>query len=240
MRSVLTILFICFATMAEIEAKEIKTNEVVMPDAPSWLLQTRVEKVTNRIQSKLEWSTRRVNVYWYGTQAEFDKVQSFGPQAAAVTKKEGEISTVHMGPTVTNENFDAIFGHELVHVIINQKYKDAVPKWLEEGLANHLAARSKVDYKWLAQQPFPSDVHELAHPFSGSATGVSYRYKASQALAEMLAKKCDLENLIRLSVQRKMDDYIRSFCEIPDLNISFREWVKKKSQSNVERSSGMR
>src|SRR5690606_18961288 len=102
-------------------------------------------------------------------------------------------------------------------------------KWLEEGLANHLSKMQPVDYKWLAQQPFPNDVRELAHPFKGDATLVSYRYKASQAFAEMLNKKCDLQNLIRLSVQRKMEDYMRTYCEIKDLNKAFQDWVKKKA-----------
>ncbi len=220
-------LLIGFSNFAQ--AKEIRTNEVTMPNAPEWLQQTRVEKVTDRIQNKLEWSTRRVVVHWYSTPEDFDRAHGMGPLAAAVTKQSGGVTTVHMGPTVTTKNFDEIFGHELVHVIINQKYKDAIPKWLEEGLANHLAMRGKVDYKWLASQPYPEDVRELAHPFKGSFALISYRYKASQALAEMLAKKCDLENLIRLSVQRKMEDYIVTYCEIKDLNVAFKDWVKKKA-----------
>jgi hypothetical protein len=58
---------------------------------------------------------------------------------------------------------------------------------------------------------------------------VLYRYKASQAFAEMLAGKCDLQNLIRLSVERKMEDYMATYCEIKDLNQAFRDWVKKKA-----------
>ena len=69
----------------------------------------------------------------------------------------------------------------------------------------------------------------MAHPFSGAAADVRYRYKASQAFAEMLAKKCDLEELIRLSVTRKMEDYMKSYCEIKDLNAAFHDWVKKKA-----------
>ncbi|MCM2281270.1 MAG: hypothetical protein NDI61_05415 [Bdellovibrionaceae bacterium] len=209
-------------------AKEIKTNEIVMPNAPDWLKQTRVEQVTNRIQHKLEWSTRRVHAIWYTSQEEFEKVHTLGPFAAAVAKVGAQGSSIHLGPGVDQENFDAVFGHELVHIVIGQKYKDAIPKWLEEGLANHLANRGKVDYAWLAKQPFPDDVRDLAHPFRGSAAGISYRYKASQALAEMLSKRCELENLIRLSVQRKMENYIQTYCGIADLNKAFREWVQKK------------
>lgn len=211
-------------------AKEIKTNEVHILNAPKWLKQTRVEKVTARIQHKLEWTTRRVVVHFHSKLEDFVKVHSLGPFAVAVTITGKGNGTIHLGPNVNEQTFDAVFGHELVHVIVAQKYKDAIPKWLEEGLANHLANRGKVDYKWLAQRAFPADVRELAHPFKGSADGVSYRYKASQALAEMLAQKCELENLLRLSVQRKMENYIKSFCGIKDLNQAFKDWVINKSK----------
>lgn len=224
-------LIFTFVIVAEprADAREIMTNEVKMSDAPEWLRQPRIERITDRIQTKLEWSTRRVKVYWYKTQEEFDRVHKYGAMATAVTKHTNGNSAIHMGPNVTNKNFDEIFGHELVHVIVFQKYKGAIPKWLEEGLANHLSARGRVDYRWLAKQPFPNDVRELAHPFKGSASGVLYRYKASQAFAEMLAGKCDLQNLIRLSVERKMEDYMATYCEIKDLNQAFRDWVKKRA-----------
>lgn len=211
-------------------AKSLKTNEINMPNAPDWLTQTRVEKVTGKIQNKLEWATRRVTVNIYRDDAGFEKAQSLGPLALALTKTENGVTTVHLGPRVTNANFDEVFGHELVHVIIVQKYKDAIPKWLEEGLANHLAARGKVDYHWLARQPFPAEITELAHPFKGSAASISYRYKASQALAEMLQKKCELENLIRLSVRREMEKYIKTYCGIQDLNAAFKEWVNTQAK----------
>lgn len=211
------------------DAKDITTNEVKMTNAPEWVRQPRIERITDRIQTKLEWSTRRVGVHWYKTQDDFDRVHKYGAMATAVTKHLNGTSTIHLGPNVTDRNFDEIFGHELVHVIVFQKYKGAIPKWLEEGLANHLSSRGKVNYRWLAAQPFPNDVRELAHPFQGTASGVLYRYKASQAFAEMLDGKCDLENLIRLSVERKMEDYMSTYCEIKDLNQAFRDWVRKRS-----------
>lgn len=212
-----------------VQAKEIKTNGVTMMNAPEWLTTSRVDKVIERMQSKLEWTIRRIDVFWYKTSAEFEKAQSFGGLVMAVTKTVNGVVSVHMGPTVNQTNFDETFGHELVHVIVVQKYGDSIPKWLEEGLANHLAKRGVVDYKWLAAQPFPADVRELSHPIRGSAALVGYRYKASQALAEMLDKKCELSNLIRLSVQRKMENYIETYCGIKDLNSAFREWMKKKA-----------
>lgn len=210
-------------------AKNIQTNEADVINAPAWLKQTRVEKVTGRIQHKLEWSIRKIKVIWYGTQSDFQKAHSLGPFAIAVTRAVNGDIKMHIGPLVTDRNFDEIFGHELVHVILAQKYKGAVPRWLEEGLANHLSNFKKVDYKWLARQSPISDVKQLAHPTQGSALNVSYLYKASQAFAEMLQKKCDLDNLLRLSVERKMEDYMKTYCEIQDINKAFRDWIQLKS-----------
>lgn len=221
-------------------AKSIQTNELTISNAPEWLTESRVDRVVSRIQNKLEWSTRRTKVQWYSDSKEYSNAHSLGPQAIAVTTSSGTTSTVLIGPTVTAENFDHVLGHELVHVIVYQKYKGAIPKWLEEGLANHLARPGQIDYKWLAKQSFPKDVRELAHPMapaSGSRNMnreidiVRYRYKASQALAEMLDKKCDLLNLVRMSVAKKMEPYIATMCEIQDLNAVFRDWVLKKSRS---------
>ncbi len=220
------------------QAKSIQTNELAFPNAPEWLTEGQVDRVVSRIQNKLEWSTRRSTVKWFSNAAEYSKSHSLGAEAIAVTTSSGTTSVILMGPTVTRENFEHVLGHELVHVIVYQKYKGAIPKWLEEGLANHLARPGQIDYQWLAKQPLPTDVRELAHPMalrSGSLTrhldSVRYRYKASQALAEMLDKKCDLINLVRMSVARKMEPYIASMCEIQDLNKAFRDWVLKKSRS---------
>lgn len=213
----------------QVHAKEIETNAVTIANAPEWLMRTRVEKIIDRMQTKLEWTIRKSKVFFYSSPEEYDQAHHLGQWALAVTVSRDGTSVVHMGPNINTKNFDEVFGHELVHVIIKQKYSGAIPGWLEEGLANHLAKADKVDYKWLAKQPQVQDVTELAHPFgSRSAAGVLYRYKASQALAEMLSRKCDLENLIRLSVERKMEDYIKTYCEINDLNKAFADWVAKR------------
>ncbi len=210
-------------------AKEILTNATTMTNAPDWLTATRVEKVTDHILNKLEWTIHRVSVRWYYTDADFQQAHSMGPYIMAVTISKGDEIVVHLGPKVNQSNFDQTFGHELVHVIVGQKYKSSIPKWFEEGLANHYSSADKVNYKMLSSQPLPADVRLLAHPVRGSQIEIDYRYKASQAIAEMLDKKCDLENLIRISVERKMEDYIKTYCEINDLNLAFRDWVKKKA-----------
>lgn len=225
-RSILCMVQMFFVFVLSLHAVEIDTNAVHMNGAPVWLKRTRVEKVTDRIQTKLEWTIRKINVFWYTDEAEFQRAHNLGPLAMAVSRKSD--NTIHLGPKVDDRNFDATFGHELVHIILSQKYKDAVPKWLEEGLANHLSHSEKVDYRWLAKQPFPEDVRKLVHPYSSaSASGVHYHYVASQALIEMIAKKCDLAQLLQLSVGEKMENYLETYCDIKDLNAEFHKWVKK-------------
>lgn len=222
------LLFFLFLVAPYTHAEEIVTNAVRMTDAPSWLKRTRVEKITDRIQTQLEWTIRKIEVRWYKDADSFAKAHSLGPFAMAVTRKGDNL--VMLGPAVNNQNFDTTFGHELVHIILGQKYKDAVPKWLEEGLANYLAKNGKADYAYLAKRPFPSDVRNFTHPYGGkSYDDVHYHYVASQALAEMIARKCDLTNLLRLSVERKLENYLETYCEIKDLNEAYRKWIKSKS-----------
>jgi hypothetical protein len=208
-------------------AREIDTNSALIHNAPDWLKRPRAEKVIDRIQTKLEWTIRKINVQFYTDLDAFYKAHSLGLGVLAVTNKS--TNTVHIGPSVDTKDFDSVFGHELVHVIIGQKYKDAIPPWVEEGLANHIAKHGKVDYAWLAKQPFPADVRALSHPFTGVVRNTRYHYQASQALAEMIAKKCDMENLLRLSVGKNMDSYLETYCEIKDLNAEFKNWVTRRS-----------
>jgi hypothetical protein len=224
------LLFVFLLMSVSVQAKEIRTNAVIMPNAPKWLKRVRVDRVTSKIQYKLEWSIRRIKVHFYDSQSEFEKIHNFGKTASAVTKKSKKEQSVHLGPLVNDSNFDRIFGHELVHVIFYQKYTGAIPSWLEEGFANFLSKKKPVDYKWLAKQDLPPDVRTMTRPCRNTYGNVKLHYRVSQALVEMLDKKCDLENLLRLSVQRKLDDYIGTYCEIKDLNGTFKQWVMAKAK----------
>ncbi len=211
------------------KSEPIVTNEALFHNSPAWLKRNRAEKVIRKIQRELEWSTRRINVYFYTSEEAFKNAQSLGSLPRAVTVKSKSEQVIHLSPRVNDKNFDQVLGHEMVHIIFFQKYSGAIPQWLEEGFANHLAGYKSVDYKWLKSQPFPNDIASLTHPFKQSQVSIKYHYMASQALVHMLDTKCDLENLLRLSVQRKMEDYINTFCEIPNINLAFRDWVNKKS-----------
>ena len=215
-------------------AQEIKTNNVHMTSAPAWLNQSRTERVVDSIQSKMEWDIRRVEVIWYPDAASFAQANKLGPSAIAITRRSD--SSVHLGPQVENNNFDQVFAHEMVHVISQQKYKGAIPNWLEEGLANHLSHYGVVDYSWLVRQTPVGDVTELVHPFAGSATRTKYVYMASQALAEMISAKCEITELLRMSVKRKLENYLENICEIHDLNASFKAWIANKAGTKAQAS----
>ncbi len=216
-----------FIALQVVQAGELQTNSTFSSNAPHWITKGRVDKTTEHIQSFLEWDIHRITVEWYKDQMSFESAHHLGPHVLAVSKKNE--NKVLIGPKVTANNFDRIFGHELVHVIIFQKYKESVPQWLEEGLANFISKSGPVNYQWLGKQPFPKDIRDLVHPFSGDLDLLRYQYEGSQALAEMIASKCDLKNLLRLSVGRKMESYLDTYCRINDLNSAYRKWIKIKT-----------
>jgi hypothetical protein len=205
-------------------ATEIQTNAVHIQDAPTWLKTPRVERVVDRIQNRLEWDIRKVQVLWFKDEQAFRAAHRMDSSVLAVSqKKENQIL---LGPRVTDAEFDSVFGHELVHIILHQKFHDSIPGWLEEGLANFLALRRAVDYSELAAQPQP-DLRTLVHPFRNTPSGARYHYLASTAVAAMIASRCDLEDLLQLSVGRNFETYLTTTCGITDLNRDFKDWVRR-------------
>ena len=175
---------------------EIQANSVRMSQAPSWLTEARVQRVT---------------VVWHLNQKEFETSHGFGPSVLALAKASD--NSVHIGPRVDSSNFDKTFGHELVHVILYQKYKTAIPKWLEEGLAS----QSNVD------------ITSMTHPFKGSVEA-EHHDELSTAVMEMIASKCPLHDLLQLSVGKSLMTYLNTFCGIPDVSAAFADYLKKKVQ----------
>jgi hypothetical protein len=211
-------------------AAPIVTNSVQISNPPEWLKKAQLSEVVSRIERKLEWSTKRVNATWYGNQDEL--VRAFGknaPHILAFTRKSD--GSVHVGPKVTKENFNEVFGHEMGHVILSQKFKKAIPLWLEEGLVNHVAGVNQINYKWLLLQPRLA-LRGLQHPFNAASQDtVNFHYMASSAVIKMLEKKCgSFRELLNLSLRSNMDDYIASFCKIPDLDAAFWKWTEEKAK----------
>jgi hypothetical protein len=206
---------------------DLLTNCAHFTNPPKWLNLSRVNRVAEAVTRTMEWDVRRVQVQWYHTQKEFEAAHSLGPLPMAVTQRS--LNRIILGPKVVESNFDRVFAHELVHVSSEQKYKGAIPKWLEEGVANYVAQYSKVDYVSMNKRPLPADVTKMTHPMSGSEQDIINHYATSQAVTEMIASRCDFKNLLRLSVQRKMEDYLEKICKISDINQSFQKWVKDQA-----------
>jgi hypothetical protein len=206
--------------------KSLLTNSVRMRAAPDWLSESRVQTVSRSIENKLEWDIRRIDVQWYASDSEFQKlIPGMSPTILAFTRTSD--LSVHLGPRVKAENFDRVFGHELVHVILHQKYKGSVPAWLQEGMANFQVKFATIDYKWLAAQP-RQPVESLSHPLRSS--NIRYLYDASTAVVEMIASKCSLPDLLQLSVGKKLETYLKTYCNIQDLNAEFVKWLDQKSR----------
>jgi hypothetical protein len=218
-------LFFVFCSGASY-AEDIDTNAVSIPSAPQWLSSSRVERVVDHVQDKLEWDVRKIQVRFYSDEAQFEKLHGFGSSVLAFSQKN--TGTIAMGPRINSTNFDSIFGHELTHMVLFQKYKTAIPGWLEEGLADYIGQNSKVDYVWLSTQDHP-DVRTMTHPFKAQVQSPRYQYQASTAVIEMLAAKCGLDDLLQLSVGSNLEHYFATFCGIPDINQAFKDWVKKKA-----------
>jgi hypothetical protein len=218
------LLFVLCAIPAR--ANEILTNFIRFPKPPAWLSAAMVEKGTGPIQDFLQWDIRRIQAFWHGDPAEFGALHGAGPSIKAFFRRSD--STLHLGPEVNASNFIPIFSHELVHAVFFQKYKDAIPKWMEEGLANYLGKTGPVDYVWLASQPF-RDVTTLTHPLQDTS-GMRFHYQTSTAVTEFIAAKCSLNDLLQLSVGKKLETYLGTYCEINDLNTGYQKWVKEKAE----------
>jgi hypothetical protein len=210
----------------------IDTNTAHCENAPSWVTGSRIDRIEGKIADKLGGSDfHKIRLSFFTDQVAFRKTHDLDESVLAFTIKPE--NSVTIGPKVTSSDFDAVFGHELVHIILFQKYKNSIPGWLEEGLANHLAKHGKVDYAWLAKQP-ARDIALLAHPFGpvGSILpgGPRYAYQASQALMEMIATHCEVTDLVGMSAGKKLESYLPTLCGIEDLNAEFKKWITRKTR----------
>jgi hypothetical protein len=213
-------------------AGELKINSVYMADAPSWLTQSRVNTIVERIQHFTEWDLGMVRVVWFNSPEAYRKELGASAEAAEVVLgfSRPELGRIYMGPRIDTTNFDGVFGHELMHVVVHQHYNGSIPKWLEEGLANHVAKmEDQVDYAFLASRPVTRVKTLEHHPFSAKGPGPRYHYMASTALMEMIAHKCKLKELLKLSVGDKLEEWLDSYCHISDVDTEFKKWIKTKS-----------
>lgn len=217
------------------------TNAASFENAPKWLTALRVNRVVDHVVYEIPWSIHRVRVRWFDSASEFAAAHGLKSDGSsnilAVTKKnENEMD---IGPGVNTKNFDGVFGHELVHVIISQKYGiGAIPPWLEEGLANYTAKRNDVRFveikKYLNEHP-DFDVRTLGHPFSGNTVpGVSadLQYSMSTVLMQSIAAHCDAYDLLQMATGKgnSVEGWLEKICDISDLNKTFRDYVAKRAK----------
>ena len=160
----LAFVLICFLITTSVHAKLILTNEIKFPDAPGWLTNYKVVKCIKKIQNKMEWDVKRVDVRLHATEESFLAAHNLrGASILAVADQKNNM--IHFSPKINASNFCEVLTHEFVHIILYQKYKKAIPTWLEEGLANYFSDRGRVDYNWLfSVKPYP-DVRKMLHPF---------------------------------------------------------------------------
>lgn len=216
----------------------IRTNSVTIRNAPSWLTQSRVQSVVDHVERKLEWSIRRVNATYYKNAKQM--IKNFNgraaPEIVAFTKRAD--NSIHFGPKVNKSNFDLYFGHELAHVVIFQKYKKSIPPWLNEGLCNSVAGYKKVKFDWLSKQRPRIDITKLHHPYEISNKGrADLHYAASLAAVKMLEKKCpSFRELLNLSLRSNVNDYIKTYCKIKDVNATFWSWIDRQAWSKRPKS----
>ncbi len=203
-----------------------RTNCCEVTNAPKWLSNFKVGDIAAQMEREMGWSIRRVNVIFHDTDAEFNRAANLNFSANAFFSPARQ--TIEFKPQKDLATFTPTFRHELSHVISNQKFKGGIPSWLEEGFANFLGSKRKVDYKWLGSQALP-DASGLAHPQS-DASGSQMHYQLSTATVDMLAHRCNLKDLLMLTTGAKLTDYLETFCKIKDINADVREWVKKKSK----------
>ncbi len=216
MRILLGLTILVLASSPQAHAYSIQTNSAKIQQIPDsfkkWLTQSRVQRVIDRVESLLQWDIRRINVTYLGSPQEF--AQGHGLTGAdtdtivaVALPKDGSIL---LGPKVNESNFDAVFAHELTHVVVLQKYKSAVPKWIEEGLANYVGKKGKADYAWLAGET-SIDPRELTHPFvenrivvqSGSKARFHYELATAETTCDTKDLKGDLAKWIKKKAARK-------------------------------------
>ncbi len=202
----------------------------------------RMDKIVDAMEKDMEWQVRRISVRF----TDAKEFEPYGKNLRALTR--GEDQAVLLGPLINKINLSDAFAHELTHVIVLQKYREAIPAWLSEGLANFIGAKTAkkfggsyqpVAYSELAawMEGLPAfQLNLLSHPLrrngqaAPSASEVRMRYHASTALMEMLAKKCDIFDLIHLAVGKRLETYLKNACEIDENSLveNFKNFVNRK------------
>lgn len=214
------------AIVALLAQQPLWADDLQITNAPAWATRIRINTTVRRVERFLEWDLRRISLIWYSDTKSFETAHRMGPNIRAVTQKQ--YNRILVGPLTTPQNFDQVLAHELTHMILFQKFKDAIPSWLEEGLANHIGKIDPPDYRWLNTQAKLPRVQEMKHPFlSGNP---KLMYQISGALIGLISSKCDLQDVLQLAVGKKLETYLHTTCALGDLDQELKTFVSRKSR----------
>lgn len=202
----------------------VETNQIKITDAPDWVKLSQVQRTVDRVEHFLEWDIRSVQGLWVASEADFMKLHGMGPSVTAFTRKQNQ--TIYFGPQVNAQNFESIFAHELVHIVLAQKFKTAIPVWLDEGLANFVARKGAVQYDKILARGIPK-VQTLSHPFKSADP--SFQYMVSLAFMQMLNSRCKIQDLLQLALQKRLETYIQNTCGLEDMDAPFEKWVRQQA-----------
>lgn len=219
-------LFFCALFLCDevVRAEAIELNSLHFENPPEWITQQALQKVVTQVERKLEWDIRKIQVRYIPDAEAFEKTHTMGKTVQAFTRtRTGEIL---LGPLVNTKNWQTVLRHELTHVVLLQKYKNAVPDWMVEGLANRVGGERRVDYAWLKEQNWKT-VRTLIHPFSEKDQS-KLHYQLSQAAVEFIESRCPLAELLQLSVGRSVEKYLKTFCRVESLDTELKAWISSR------------
>jgi hypothetical protein len=228
---ILAIFCLVSATASASSAKEIRTNCCIVQQAPAWLNVETVKNTAKRIESRLQWTIRRVTIRFEADPERYKTVSTLQfPTRALFNPKN---NTVYFGPSINADNFAPTLGHELVHVVFQQKHRKAIPAWLEEGFANFIGAETIADYRFLNSETIPK-ITSLGHPNS-DPDRFRMHYQLASAAVDYISSRCKLNDLLMMSVKRSVEDYLQKLCKIKDIDSELVDWVKSKNPDETKK-----
>jgi hypothetical protein len=204
--------------------KELRTNCCLIQNAPAWLNTEMVKNTAKRVESRLQWTIRRITLRFESDPEKYKSVSTLQFPTRALFNPKNQ--TVYFGPTVNADNFSPTLGHELVHVVFNQKHRKAIPQWLEEGFANFIGSEVVPDYRFLNSENIPN-ISSLGHPNS-DPDRFRMHYQLASAAVDYISSRCKLNDLLMMSVKRSVEDYLHKLCKIKDIDSELIAWVKSK------------
>lgn len=71
-------------------------------------------------------------------------------------------------------------------------------------------------------------VQSLGHPFRAAQVPARLHYTLSTAVAEMIASRCSLPDLLQLAVGKSFETFLSQTCELKSLDTEMKRWIQKR------------